>query len=125
MAASLFLFYFSLSQFVFYPRAGVQYFKDLSASSFGSFDFVNFHTVPISFSLMSLLRDSKGKLAMLAFPDRRLANSSLLYHHTISVCLSSCFGCFVFVLLANLLHQTDNYGKSLNLLLHSIVVVST
>lgn len=59
---------------------------------FGSLDFVNFDTVPISFSLMSLLRDSKGKLAMLASLDRRLANNSLLYRQTISVCLSN-YGC--------------------------------
>lgn len=66
---------------------------------FGSFNFVNFDTVPILFSLMSLLRDSKGNLAMSASLDRRLANSSLLYRHAINVFLSFCLcirtDCFI------------------------------
>lgn len=64
---------------------------------FGSLDFVNFDTLPISFSLMSLFRDSKGKLAMLASLGRRLANNSLLYLHTMSVCLSTYTCCLLFV----------------------------
>lgn len=58
---------------------------------------------------MSLLRDSKGKLAMLASLDRRLANDSLLYHHTMFVCLFAYSCCLLLVHWAKLLYQTDNY----------------
>lgn len=85
----------------------------MPVSSFGCFDFVNFYTVLISFSLMSLLRDSKGKPATLAFPDRRLASDSLLYHHTVSAFLTS-HNYTVFLLHeAKLFYQADHYNESL------------
>lgn len=81
-------------------------FKDTPVSSFGCFDFVNFYTVPISFSLMSLLRDSKGKPATLAFPDRRLASDSLLYR--------VCHIYTIFLLHeTKLFYQADHYNESL------------
>lgn len=69
------------------PKSRCSGFQRHVCPFFGSLDFVNFDTVPIAFSLMSLLRDSKGKPAMLASLDRRLANNSLLYNHTIAVYL--------------------------------------
>ena len=73
------------------PKSRCSGFKKHVCQFFGSLDFVSFDTVPISFSLMSPLRDSKEKRAILASRDRRLANNSLLPQHTIS--LFSCSLC--------------------------------
>lgn len=60
------------------PRAGVQDFKDTPDRSLArALGFVNFDTVPVWFSLMSLLRVSKGNLATPAFLGRRLVYQCL------------------------------------------------
>lgn len=88
----------------------------MPVSSFGCFDFVNFYTVPISFSLMSLLRDSKGKPATLAFPDRRLASLLAARCFTVSAFLTShIYTVFLLheTMKPNCFYQADHYNESL------------
>lgn len=81
-ASLLSIFYLShsasVSLFVFLPKSRCWGFQKHTCLFFGSLDFVDFDTVLISSSLMSLPRDSKGKLAIPASPDRRLVSNSLL-----------------------------------------------
>lgn len=75
--------HFDSSQVVLYQRAGVEDFKDTSGRFLWQPPLEMWYSLLISLSLISLLRDSKGKPVMSASLDRRLANSLLLCRRAI------------------------------------------
>lgn len=96
------LWFIAASQVVvLYQEAGVEDFKEASGRFLWQPPLEMWYFVLISLSLMSLLRDSKGKPVMPASPDRRLANSLLLCRRTIAdffLSLDFYGGCLLFVL---------------------------